>query len=185
MSPASDYEIKQHFWPCPPAGAMYPVKVVWQPALGQPVERVLVTISFGEELAQNARTHAGRFFATGKAVLSAFVDEAGKTAAKYASEQSLVWCDAGDDVNNCKLVGGRSNTLAMPLAGGLSPLAVAARRVQCVGPGSSGRDCSGLRRYPERYILLFFRLNCERRALSARSSEQERFVTRHVPDSLL
>lgn len=100
-SRASEYGFDQHFRPHPSAGAIHPIHVICQRAPSQPWERydpgrhVLVTIPGSEELAQNARMQAEKFFTTGEAVLLALVAEGGKTAAKYESEQSLVWRDAG------------------------------------------------------------------------------------------
>lgn len=97
----SEFGFDQHFRPHPSAGALHPIHVVCQRFPGQPwelyepVEHVLVAIPGSEAHAQNARSQAEQFFATDKAVLLGLVAEVGKTAAKYDSEMSLIWRDAG------------------------------------------------------------------------------------------
>jgi hypothetical protein len=55
----------------------------------------LVSVPGTEALAQGARDYTGRAVPADGAVLIGLVAEAGKTAAKYEAEQSLVWRDAG------------------------------------------------------------------------------------------
>lgn len=98
---ASSFGFDQQFRPHPSAGAMHPIHIVCQRNICMPwerydpVEHSLVTIPGTEQLARRARDHAARAVPTANAVLVGLVSEAGKTAAKYEAEQSLVWRDAG------------------------------------------------------------------------------------------
>lgn len=98
---SSVFGFDQHFRPHPSAGATHPIHIICQRNPGtpweryEPVEHTLVSVPGTEALAQGARDYTGRAVPADGAVLIGLVAEAGKTAAKYEAEQSLVWRDAG------------------------------------------------------------------------------------------
>lgn len=60
-----------------------------------PAEHTLVEVRGSEPLAAAARASAGELVPLRSGVLVVLVAEPGKTAAKYANSESLVWRDAG------------------------------------------------------------------------------------------
>lgn len=100
-SRSSVFGFDQHFRPHPSAGAMHPIHIICQrnPSMPweryHPVEHKLISVTGTEALAQDARDFSARIVPSEGAVLIGLVAEAGKTAAKYNVEHSLVWRDAG------------------------------------------------------------------------------------------
>lgn len=132
---ASPFGFDQELRACPSAGALHPIHVLCQREPGgmweryDPLSHALVGVLDSLDLARAARTCADSIVTSTGATLLALVAEPGRTEAKYAHPESLVWRDAGVVIGYLALVaealglslcplGTTGNAFVSPLAAG-------------------------------------------------------------------